>query len=139
MHSVELFPGCGGREKNVPDRNMKEEAEALSFALESGFATLDQVKDWAYSRIAADEKPSEALLGLTAPNLHPTDAVHGLRAVSGRPRDVETLGGSFDASVQPCARSRISMQRSHVRGPGLPSMRRGVPVPVTARRLTPGR
>ena len=73
------------------DRDAKDEAEALAYALESGFATLDQAKDWAYSRIATEDKPSEPLLELTGPNLHPTDAVHNLRDVSGRPRDVETL------------------------------------------------
>lgn len=75
----------------MPDCDAIEEAEALAFALESGLATLDQVKDWAYARIAAIEKPSEALLDLTTPNLHPTDAIHCLRALSGRPRDIETL------------------------------------------------
>jgi hypothetical protein len=87
------------------DRELMEEAEVLAFALASGLCCLSEVRDWVYAKIEALPQPPSALLDLTGcPDLQPTDAVHGLRVISGCLRDsamlrriLRWLGGALRA------------------------------------------
>lgn len=72
------------RKKGLADLVLRTEAEELAIALERGFASVNDVIDWADQQIVALDSPAYELIELSlAGRLSPPDVAHLLRAIPG--------------------------------------------------------
>lgn len=66
--------------------SLRDEAEALAIALEIGFASIEDVIDWADAKIVALDQPPYELIEVSCAGRQAVpDVAHALRAIAGTP------------------------------------------------------